>query len=492
MTQLDQELPKVRDAKYFSTLDVASGFWTIPVQVADQHKLAFTFAERRYTFTRCPFGYANSPAEFNIFLNKACLDARERGTLIYVDDVLIRSRTLDEHLAEIDHILGQLTAAGAKLSLSKCQWGKTKVNYVGLLVGPDGVEPQSSRTQGIANIAAPTGIHELRSFLGVCNYSRQFIEHYADLSRPLYDLLRKDTSFTWGELQEQAMQALKSKLSTAPCLAYPDCNREFHLEVGFSNYCLSAGLYQVLDQDKRVVAYASKTMQAPELKYNNCEKALLATVWAVKHFSNYLGGQRVVVETHHQPVTFLNSQRIRDGVTNARVASWLMALQSFDIVVRYAKKRNLPLGTGLTSCRRCENDDPAQTTPAPDGPLPAQTSHYYYDPNTCKDMVTVYVDGCSFRRKTDMLAGVGIVWVSDIPYEPQTFKLGSQSSQYAEVAGILITLQLAVQGQVNTLVICTDSSYARLSFTCHLNTWKNNNFMTSARELVKHRTFCSL
>ncbi|KAI4878797.1 hypothetical protein NFI96_031523 [Prochilodus magdalenae] len=146
-----------------------------------------------------------------------------------------------------------------------------------------------------------------------------------------------------GAPQEQATQALKSKLSTAPCLAYPDCNREFHLGVGFSKYCLSAGLYQVHDQDKRVVAYASKTMQAPELKYNNCEKALLATVWAAKHFSNYLGCQRVVVETHHQPVTFLNSQRIRDGiVTNARVALWLMALQSFDIVVRYAKNETFP------------------------------------------------------------------------------------------------------------------------------------------------------
>ncbi|KAI4880856.1 hypothetical protein NFI96_005790 [Prochilodus magdalenae] len=165
---------------------------------------------------------------------------------------------------------------------------------------------------------------------------------YSPVATQEHPIRTLDHTSPGGAPQEQATQALKSKLSTAPCLSYPDCNKEFHLKVGFSNYCLSAGLYQVHDQDKRVVAYASKTIQAPELKYNNCEKALLATVWAAKHFSNYLGCQRVVVETHHQPVTF-NSQRIRDGiVTNARVASWLMALQSFDIVVRYAKNETFP------------------------------------------------------------------------------------------------------------------------------------------------------
>ncbi len=106
MTQLDQEIPKIKGSTILSTLDVASGFWTIPVHPDDQHKLAFTFGNRQYTFTRCPFGYANSPAEFNIFLNKACL--------------------------EIDHVLNQLTTAGAKIAPHKGQWCKTKVNYVTL------------------------------------------------------------------------------------------------------------------------------------------------------------------------------------------------------------------------------------------------------------------------------------------------------------------------------------------------------------------------
>ncbi len=128
-------IPKIKGSTILSTLDVASGFWTIPVHPDDQHKLAFTFGNRQYTFTRCPFGYANSPAEFNIFLNKACPDARARGNLVYVDDVLMKSSSVEDHLKEINHVLNQLTTAGAKIALHKGQWCKTKVNYVGLLVG---------------------------------------------------------------------------------------------------------------------------------------------------------------------------------------------------------------------------------------------------------------------------------------------------------------------------------------------------------------------
>ncbi len=139
MTQLGQEIPKIKGATVLSTLDVASGFWTIPVHPDDQHKLAFTFGNRQYTFTRCHFGYANSPAELNIFLKKACPDARARGNLVYVDNVLVKSSSLEDHLKEIDHVLNQLTMAGAKIALHKGQWCKTKVNYVRLLVGRNGI-----------------------------------------------------------------------------------------------------------------------------------------------------------------------------------------------------------------------------------------------------------------------------------------------------------------------------------------------------------------
>ncbi|KAL1268859.1 hypothetical protein QQF64_034222 [Cirrhinus molitorella] len=445
MTQLDQEIPRIRGATIFSTLDVASGFWTIPVHPEDQHKLAFTFGNWQYTFTRCPFGYANSPAEFNIFLNKACPDARMRGNLIYVDDVLMKR--------------------------------------------PHGIEPQSSRIQAVQNIKAPKNISELRSFLGVCNYSRQFIENYADIARPLTSLLKKDCPFLWTDAQDNAVNELKRHLCSAPCLAYPNPQKEFYLEAGFSNHCLSAGLYQRYDQDKRVVAYASKTLLPPELKYTDCEKALLCTVWAIQRFSNYIGAQKVIIETCHQPVTFLNSQRIRDGVvTNARIATWLMAFQGRDIEARYAQNHRSALGNGLAACQNCSGDTPT-TTLEPEEPqlLQQPTFHRYFEENVCQGMPTAYVDGCSYNHQSNLKAGAGVLWVDNNPCPPQHFKLGPQSSQYAEVAAVLITLQTAATHNIKELLICTDSNYARLSFTCHLPNWIQNGYRTANNKPVKHQ-----
>uniref|UniRef100_A0AAV2KZM9 ribonuclease H n=1 Tax=Knipowitschia caucasica TaxID=637954 RepID=A0AAV2KZM9_KNICA len=453
MTQLGQDLPKVRDAN-----------------------------------ARYRFGLLDDTAEFNIFLNKACPDAASRDTLIYVDDVLLRTTSFEEHLVEIDHVLDQLTSAGAKVSLRKCQWCRTKVNYVGLLVGPEGVEPQADRTQGLSNLKTPTNISELRSLLGVCNYSRQFVEHYAEIAKPLTNLLKKDTPFVWEDSHDEAMKALLDRLRKAPCLVYPNLNKPFFLEIGFSEHSLSAGLYQTHDSDKRIIAYASKTMAAPETKYSDCEKSLLATVWAVRHFSNYIGNQTVVVNTNHQPVTFLASQRLRDGiVTNARVATWLMALQSFDLQVSYAQKHRSYLGMGLAECQDCIVDTPAGTKldllPTPLEPQ----QHCYFDQNLCDGLPTAYVDGCSFHHETIKRAGVGIVWKGDEPATPQKFLLGPQTSQYAEIAAILILLQHAVSYGINTMVICTDSNYARLSFSCHLPLWKKNDYVTSSKKPVKHK-----
>lgn len=486
MIHLDQELAKVKDAKFFSTADVASGFWTMRVDPADQHKLAFSFGNRQMTFNRCPFGYSNSPAEFNIFLHKAMSDAAARGNLIYVDDILIRSRTFEAHLEEIRHVLSQLARAGAKLSVTKGQWCRTKVEYVGLCVGPDGIEPQSSRIRAIQDIRAPSNVSQLRSFLGVCNYSRQFIEDYAEIARPLNELLRKDREFNWSSPQELAFKEMKQKLCAAPCLAYPDKDKPFFLEASFSDHCLSAALSQQYDRDRRVIAYASRPLSPVEVKFSDCERALLATVWAVEHFRSYIGGQKVVIETNHQPVTFLNSQRLREGkVSNSRLASWMMALQGYDIEVKYAQNHKMALGRGLAECQHCECED---------GPIQVETStalslpsdHHYYDENVCNNLPTAYIDGCSFHHESEVRAGVGVVWVNGPLRGEYQHRIGAKTSQYAEIAAALITLQQASNENLKQLVLCSDSNYARHSFVSHFPAWKAQGMKNARNKDVKH------
>uniref|UniRef100_W5MUW6 Gypsy retrotransposon integrase-like protein 1 n=1 Tax=Lepisosteus oculatus TaxID=7918 RepID=W5MUW6_LEPOC len=268
------------------TLVCASLHWLEPRSCQACTEKMVVFGNRQFTWNRCPFGYSNSPAKFNIFLHKAMSDAAAWGNLVYVDS-LMQSQTWEEHMAEIRHVLTQLSHAGAKLFLAKGQWCRTQVEYVGLLVGAQGIQPQSSRVQAIQNMKSPTNLSELRSFLGICNYSRQFTEDYAEIARPLHRLLQKDMPFEWGPSQEQAVMELKNRLGNAPCLAYPDKNKVFYLEAGLSEHCHGAALSQQYDQERRVVAYASRALSPVEQKFLDCEKALLSTVWSVEYFGSY-------------------------------------------------------------------------------------------------------------------------------------------------------------------------------------------------------------
>ncbi|MBN3318013.1 NYNRI protein, partial [Atractosteus spatula] len=335
---------------------------------------------------------------------------------------------------------------------------------------------------------SPTNLSELRSFLGVCNYSRQFIEDYAEIARPLHKLLQKDVPFEWGPSSEQAVMELKRRLGSAPCLAYPDKNKVFYLEAGFSEHCLGAALSQEYDQERRVVAYASRALSPVEQKFLDCEKALLSTVWSVEHFRSYVGGQKIIIETCHQPVTFLHSQRLKAGrVSNSRIVAWMMALQGYEIEVRYAQSKKMYLGQGLALgqvCHGCDTDMEApETIPAAELP----NNHRYYDENVGQGLPMAYVDGCSFRHEQQVLAGVGVVWQDNTPCGPTRYKLGPKTSQYAEVAGVLITLQQALTNGLKQFVICSDSNYARHSFVSHLPYWKGTGMKNARGKEVKNK-----
>lgn len=201
-------------------------------------------------------------------------DATTHGNLINVDDILMRSRPFNKHLTKIRHMLNQLSATGTKLALAKSQWCRTKVKYVELTVDTEGIEPQLGRILAIRNIKTPANVSDL------CIVLRS-IEDYAEIAKLLTDILRKDRPFTWEKPQEQSFCRMKDKLC---CLAYPDKDKEIYLETSFSCHCLSATQAQKHDTDKRVVAYVNRPMRSVKRRFSNCERALLATLWAVEHF----------------------------------------------------------------------------------------------------------------------------------------------------------------------------------------------------------------
>ncbi len=241
------------------------------------------------------------------------------------------------------------------------------------------------------------------------------------------------------------MGQLKQRLCSAPCLAYPDPKKEFYLDAGFSNHCLSAGLYQLHDKDKRVVAYASKNAaSSPECKYSNCEKALLCTVWAIQRFSNYIGAQRShhrdLSSAGHLPKQSTHQRWHGDQRTHSYL---LMTFQGRELRGKICPKLQILTWKRLAVCQNCSTDTLHTPAEPKEPPQPQLTNHRYFEENVCEGMPTAYVNGCSYNHKGTLQAGAGVVWLNNDPCPPQQFNLGPRSSQYAEIAAILITLQMA-------------------------------------------------
>ncbi|KAJ8369756.1 hypothetical protein SKAU_G00097840 [Synaphobranchus kaupii] len=471
MAYLDETLTKVQNAAYFTSLDISNGFWTIPVREEDQHKLAFSFKNVQYTWTVTPFGYANSPAEFNIFLHKAIPDVNPRNIAIYVDDILMWSDSWTAHRELLSYVLNRLSVAGAKISLDKGQWCKRAVNYLGFQVRYEGIRPQLNRTLALQTLPAPTTLKQLRSFLGICKFSRHFVADYAKIAQPLTRLLKKDTPWHWGQEQDAAMRTLKDSISAAPALAFPDKTKK--LETAFTPLNISTVLKQQQDQQKRVVSYASKSLSPVEQRFTDCEKALFSAVWAIQQYRNLVCGAEIILETCHQILIYLTSGKLREGkVTNARIANWILATEGLSLQVKYAKSKNNAVAQGLAALHDCASLPHQPSEEPPPSDLPGLANHQSFSDLLCPTFPKVYVDGSAHHKTGTLGAGVGLVWTNcDLP--PQKFKLGPKSSQYAELAGTLIAITQAAEHNYEHLVICTDSDYTHLLDTTNLTVfWK--------------------
>ena len=222
---------------------------------------------------------------------------------VYIDDIIVFSRTWEDHLQHLRLLMSRLEEVGLKLKPSKCHFAKREVEYLGFMVTPEGLKPTQRHTSSISSYPVPINLKELRQFLGLASYYRRFIQGFAAIAHPLHQLTRKDTPFNWTSACQQAFERLKSYLTSAPVLAYPDFSRDFILE---TDACV-LGLGAILSQRQEdgsihPIAYASRSLSQPEKNYGITELETLAVVWAFSHFRAYLYGHKVTVYTDHSAV----------------------------------------------------------------------------------------------------------------------------------------------------------------------------------------------
>lgn len=357
---IDDALNALSGSQWFSVLDLRSGYYHIAMSDEDKEKTAFICPLGFFEFERMPQGISGAPATFQRLMERAVGDMNLLQVLVYLDDLIIFGRTLEEHEERLLKVLDRLSEVGLKLSMDKCQICLPRVKYLGHIVSADGVEPDPEKIKAVTDWPQPTNLKTLQSFLGFCGYYRRFIAGYAAIVRPLTELTKgyaptqkskkqaKDRSKVylkesepfgerWDESCTEAFQQIIHCLTHAPVLAYANPQKPYILHVDASLKGLGAVLYQEYPEGLRPVAFASRKLTDSERNYPIHQLEFLALKWAVvDKLHEYLYGARFTVRTDNNPLTYLLST----AKLNAVGHRWLAALSTYEFDVQYRPGRH--------------------------------------------------------------------------------------------------------------------------------------------------------
>ena len=303
LPRIDATLDSLAGCKYFTTLDLASGYWQVALEEADKEKTAFSTHQGHFEFNVMPFGLTNAPATFQRLMECALAGLTNEQCLIYLDDIIIFSFSFPEHLQRLRNTFMALHQAHLQLKLSKCSFAHNEVCYLGHIVSAAGVKPNPRKVKAVSKYPVPTSVKEFKQFLGLTNYYRKFIYNYAHTAEPLTKLLRGNKrQFIWNACCQQAFDSLKSKLLESPILGCPDFKVPFVLHTDASDTAVGAVLCQFQKDQETVIAYWSRQLTKAERNYSTIEREALAVVGAVKEFYPYLYGFSFRLLTDHNPL----------------------------------------------------------------------------------------------------------------------------------------------------------------------------------------------
>ena len=332
LPRVDSTLDALSNTKFFSTVDLISGYWQCELAEEAKEKTAFITHRGLYEFEVLPFGLVNGPNFFQRIMECVLRGLTYEICLVYLDDVIVFSRTFEEHLVRLEQVFKRFRDANIKLKPSKCHFGCQKVNFLGHVVTAEGVHPDPQKVSAVKEFPVPRNVKQVRSFLGLCNYYRKFVRDFAKIAEPLNKLTRKDTVFNWNEACQQAFDTLKTALIEAPILAYPDFNLHFELYVDASNDGIGMVLGQIQNGREVVICYAGRGLNQAERNYSVTEREALSVVEGIKYFQSYLYGRKFTVHTDHNALKWL--MQIRDPT--GRLARWSLLLQQYDYSTKYS------------------------------------------------------------------------------------------------------------------------------------------------------------
>ena len=342
--RIDEALDNLKGAKWFTALDLKSGYWQVPLDEESQPLTAFSLGPLGfYECKRMPFGLTNAPATFQRLMENVLREANLKMALIYLDDVFVHARTLDEALARLRVVLGKLRDAGLKLNPKKCDFFRKSIHYLGHIISERGIETDAEKVAAVVNWPTPHNVKGVRQFLGFSGYYRRYMKGYAKVANPLTSLLlgispktKKTAPIEWTEECQASFDAIKRLLSSSPVLGFADYSAPFILNTDASLEGLGAALYQKGEDGRdHPIAFASRVLKASEKNYPSHKLEFLALKWAITGpFKDYLyaSAHPFTCFTDNNPLTYVFTAEL-----DTTMHRWIAALAPYNFSITYKK-----------------------------------------------------------------------------------------------------------------------------------------------------------
>lgn len=308
LPRIDATLDALGGAKFFSVIDMARGYFQVPIAEVDRCKTAFMANNKLYQFKVMPLGLANAPSTYSRLMNMVLKGLTWKTCLVYLDDTIIFSKSFEDHLVHLEEVLTRIVNANLKLRPDKCTFAADDVHYLGYVITPYGIKPDPNKVSSIVSLPFPKTPRELVRFLGATRFYQMFIHDFSDIAYPLYKAAQSLSKFRrLSALQStrDAFELLKTKLSTSPVLAYPDFSKDFVVQCDASIKAVGAVIGQLNNNQFQPVSYASRHLTKTETRYTTTERELLAITYAAHKFRPYLYGRSCTFVTDHKPLATL-------------------------------------------------------------------------------------------------------------------------------------------------------------------------------------------
>ena len=349
-------LPRIQDcldavagSTLFSTFDLTSGYFQIPLKEEDIPKSAFVCKYGHFEMTKMPFGLNNAASTFQRTMELVLQGLQWETCLIYIDDVIVYGKNFDEHLLRIDQVLERIQGAGLKFKPSKCEMLQDEVVFLGHVVSGAGVKPNPVNISKIIEWPQPKTGKEVKQFVAMGSYYRRYVKDFASIAKPMLELTKKGKEFLWDNHCDLSFSNLKKALVSSDVMGYPlNEGGEFILDVDACDVGIGGVLHQIQDGRERVIAYASRALNKAERNYCITEKELLAVRYFVEYFRQYLLGRKFLVRSDHQALVYLFSLKEPRGKT----ARWIEVLAHYDFSIEYRPGKKQGHCDALS---RCEN-----------------------------------------------------------------------------------------------------------------------------------------